>query len=646
MTETANSSSRHAADTVGVFGPAGGLYAVAGVADGAAERFDRERVALLYNGSRSNLTQGFAVFIVLLLFLGREVGAQPLAGFGITALLVYTLRMVLSGRYFARASVKPERTSIPWPDIEASMLAGNSPAPAATRAATWENRYAVGALATGLLWGALLLWLNQSAAALSNVLIVVTELMAAGIAITAIAALGSSPRSYLAFASPMILAQAWVLLSLRDYGFAFGAALSVVYITGVARIYLGHQHSLWKHLKESLTHRALLLDQQALFGNSMVGIVHVKNRFVLRANARLFEMFGHTPESLLGQSYHKLFAFDAQKRALDGMLDDAVTQGQSFSHEEALRRADNDLIWCALQGRRYDPEDASEGAILILTDVTPIKDAEEALKARELIYRTLVETSPSLIWSLDLQGVMTFANEKGSQAMFGVSADELVGKSWLEVLPERNRQADWAAFRVLLEGRALLDYETTLIGANGGEIEALFNAMPIKASNGKVTGATGTVINITARRQRETILETLNRDLAETREMALTALEYLPHGFAMWDTHDLLVLCNERFALLVSGVNAVEPLLGRHFNEVLGITTDVKTEPSTGELRHRLANGIPQIIAQANGRELQLTEMRTPKGAVVSIVGAVRKPGLGGTISQQMVQKSVKPRSM
>ena len=600
-----------------------GLYAVPGVADSAHDRFDEERIALLYQGSQGNLTQGFGVFIVLLLFLGREISALPLIGFGVAAIALYALRMLVAGRYLATRHARHESRAAPASAVQ--VLTGiRTSSPMRTPASTWENLYAAGALATGLMWGGLLLWVSITPDGLSNVLIVVTELMAAGVAITAIAALGSSPRSYLAFASPMILVQAWVLLTLRDYTFAFGIALSVVYATGVARIYLGHQRSLWRHLKESLTHRALLLDQQALFGNSMVGIAHVKNRFVLRANARFFEMFGHTPETLLGQSYHKLFAFDAQKRALDGMLDDAISQGQSFSHEEALRRADNDLIWCALQGRRYDPDDASEGAILILTDVTPIKDAEEALKARELIYRTLVETSPSLIWSIDMQGNVTFANEKGAQAVFGVSADEVIGKNWVDFFPEHSRKVDWAAFRVLIEGRALLDYETTLIGAGGAELEVLVNAMPIKAANGTLSGANGSLINITARRQRENILETLNRDLAETREMALTALEYLPHGFAMWDTHDLLVLCNERFAQLVSGNSTIDPLLGRSFNDVLGVAepSDPPTRPPGSR---RPVNGIPHIVTLANGQQLQVTETRTPTGVIVSIVGAVKK---------------------
>ncbi|HYA33536.1 MAG TPA: PAS domain S-box protein [Candidatus Bathyarchaeia archaeon] len=76
-----------------------------------------------------------------------------------------------------------------------------------------------------------------------------------------------------------------------------------------------------------------------------------------------------------------------------------------------------------------------EGYLLQFVDITQRKKAEEALKASEQQYRTLVETANSAIFTLDTEGTITYVNEYGAGAL-GYTPDELIGQNVMVIVPE------------------------------------------------------------------------------------------------------------------------------------------------------------------------------------------------------------------
>ena len=63
------------------------------------------------------------------------------------------------------------------------------------------------------------------------------------------------------------------------------------------------------------------------------------------------------------------------------------------------------------------------------------KQAEDALRASEALYHSLVETIPMNVWRKDAAGRFTFANEGWCQTM-EIRLDELIGKDRLRSVPD------------------------------------------------------------------------------------------------------------------------------------------------------------------------------------------------------------------
>jgi PAS domain S-box-containing protein len=101
-------------------------------------------------------------------------------------------------------------------------------------------------------------------------------------------------------------------------------------------------------------------------------------------------------------------------------------------------------------------------------DITERKQAENALKESEKIYRQLFESSTDGIMIGDSAGVLLDINQKACQ-MLGYCRDELVGKPSLHLFAERcQKKMDEVLERLHRDGHA--EYETLLMHKDGREI--------------------------------------------------------------------------------------------------------------------------------------------------------------------------------
>jgi PAS domain S-box-containing protein len=118
------------------------------------------------------------------------------------------------------------------------------------------------------------------------------------------------------------------------------------------------------------------------------------------------------------------------------------------------------------------------------------KQAEDALRASEALYHSLVETIPMNVWRKDAAGRFTFANQGWCQTM-GIRLDELIGKTDFDLFPtelaEGYRQGD---VRILTTGTI---YEATeeVIDAEGEQRRIHIVKLPVRDGQGKIIGTQG-----------------------------------------------------------------------------------------------------------------------------------------------------------
>ncbi len=255
---------------------------------------------------------------------------------------------------------------------------------------------------------------------------------------------------------------------------------------------------------------------------------------------------------------------------------------------------------------------------------TERKDAELALLASEDAYRRLVETVPSMIFSLDVEGRFSFANDAGVRLITGVPAGEVLGRHFLDFLPREGADEAGALFRRAFAGETLVGLETRIKRADGRSMIVSITSHPLRDQAGRPMGISGTAVDVTERRGREF-------ELQRTRDLLHSAMEAMSDGFALFDKHDRVAMCNSRYADLYGGAGRGADLVGKHVNE-LNLFATHRTEQMPPEFlgdeeawarerlrRHREANGQPYVYETGDERWIQVTKRRTPDGSVVGI---------------------------
>ncbi|MEH2349440.1 MAG: PAS domain S-box protein [Nostoc sp.] len=131
---------------------------------------------------------------------------------------------------------------------------------------------------------------------------------------------------------------------------------------------------------------------------------------------------------------------------------------------------------------------------------------EAALKKSESQYRHLVETSQDMIWSVDIDGLITFVNPAVKQ-IYGYEPQEMIGRPWTDFISPKQIAQDKVAFERVLQGKSLFQHETTCVAKDGSLLYLMFNAIALRNEEGLVIGMTGTASNITQRRGVEKLLQ-------------------------------------------------------------------------------------------------------------------------------------------
>jgi len=213
-------------------------------------------------------------------------------------------------------------------------------------------------------------------------------------------------------------------------------------------------------------------------------------------------------------------------------------------------------------------------------DMTERKLAEEAVKANETKYRSLVETSQDMIWSVDALGCYTFVNP-AVKYIYGYDAEEMLGRPFSDFMTPEQIQKELKVFANLLAGESIFQHESAQIAKDGSIKYLMFNAIALFDDTGNVLGITGTATDITDRKRAESALQHANAELerrveARTAELqqtfaALGASESRFRTIAATIPGALFQFCNR------DGVWRIDYMSDRIF-EISGVTAAAMTQ--------------------------------------------------------------------
>jgi len=227
-------------------------------------------------------------------------------------------------------------------------------------------------------------------------------------------------------------------------------------------------------------------------------------------------------------------------------------QGERVLSEEMLiksQRSGVRRVVCNGQAM-FNSRGRKLGAVVVLSDITERRRAEEALRKSEERLRTVIGKAPVVIWATDARGVFTFSDGSALH-LLNLSPGQIVGHSIFDVY--RGQTQICNAHAEALRGVVV---ETT-VEVDGVVFDSRLT--PTFDDAGAVSGIIGVYADVTHRRNAEEALREANEQLeqrvhARTRDL-VASNEHLQAEIAQRERAERARQQSEEgFALLVDGV--------------------------------------------------------------------------------------------
>ncbi len=185
-----------------------------------------------------------------------------------------------------------------------------------------------------------------------------------------------------------------------------------------------------------------------------------EGRFVL-VNPAYARLFGYAPQDLIGKHPADVTAPSDRQVLAQAYLD--RRQGKTTTYENRLRRMDGSYAHVLITGAPRFKDGKYAGAIAAITDVTELKQAEEALRESESKYRLLFENMEE---GFALHEIITDENGQAIDFRFldanaayerhtGLKGADSIGKTIREIMPQADPRMIENYGRVALTGEPL-----------------------------------------------------------------------------------------------------------------------------------------------------------------------------------------------
>lgn len=202
----------------------------------------------------------------------------------------------------------------------------------------------------------------------------------------------------------------------------------------------------------------------------MIELIEKSNSIILRIDTegRItylndfgLRFFGYSRDELIGREVVGTIvpAVDRENRDLNQMIRSIVTDtDRHITNENENMRCDGTRVWVAWSNMAINDENGCCMEVLCIgNDITGRKHAEEKIRESWERYRTLVESQLELvcIWLPDT--TLTFVNQSYCR-MLGKSKEELVGRKWIEFIPENSREEVMNNYELAISSKKVYSY--------------------------------------------------------------------------------------------------------------------------------------------------------------------------------------------
>jgi PAS domain S-box-containing protein len=220
---------------------------------------------------------------------------------------------------------------------------------------------------------------------------------------------------------------------------------------------------------------------------------------ILSWNEGAHRNYGYAADEILGRNSeilhtHEDIASGAVKRLLQAAYDKGLAEGEF----ERVRKDGARFSASVVVTRRNDAAGNPIGYLLMSSDISEKKQAEEKLRSASQYARSLVEASLDPLVTISTEGKITDVNE-ATIKVTGVQREQLIGTDFSDYFtePEKAREG----YQQVFAQGFVTDYPLTIRHGDGRLTDVLYNASVYKDAQGNVLGVFAAARDVTAQKQ-------------------------------------------------------------------------------------------------------------------------------------------------
>ncbi|HZD43415.1 MAG TPA: PAS domain S-box protein, partial [Methanomicrobiales archaeon] len=262
---------------------------------------------------------------------------------------------------------------------------------------------------------------------------------------------------------------------------------------------------------------------------------------IIFTNEAFCRYLGLPCETLVGMSITSI-VLEGERELLKAHLESLTPDNPSGTIEHRVVMPGNATRWLQWNTRAaYNPEGVVIEYQSVGRDITERQKIEEELRESEKKYKDLVSLLPLGVFEVNMEGMVTFANQYALDA-FGHSEEDIrKGVSGNNMIIPEQREKVARDFQLALQGVQSGGKEYVALRSDGSTMNIMIHATPIFQNN-RVVGLRGAVVDITHLKKAEGAIRHLNEQLEHrvaqrTADLETAVRELESYSYSV--SHDL-----------------------------------------------------------------------------------------------------------
>jgi diguanylate cyclase (GGDEF)-like protein/PAS domain S-box-containing protein len=199
------------------------------------------------------------------------------------------------------------------------------------------------------------------------------------------------------------------------------------------------------------------------------------------------EKLGYDRDEVLGRPSTDFLAPESRARAIRDVVPEFFRTGRCEGVQYQMVKRDGAVIDVLMSGvLADDPSGRGRVSLAVVTDITALLETKRRLAESEARYRSLVEDQSELVSLSTPEGELRYVNEAYA-SHYGRRADEMVGRSLLDFVPEEERAVVSDQLARVCATRGKVECENRVVLPDGGTRWFAWTNRALSDEDGRIT---------------------------------------------------------------------------------------------------------------------------------------------------------------